>query len=82
MISIVLVFVIIAVIAVFSVQNAEPVAISFLFWTFNASLAILIFLSVLGGILIAVIISLPGRIRRISEMRINSKSDKEGRGTE
>jgi len=69
MTSIILVVVIVAVIAIFSVQNAEPVTISFLFWTFKASLAIVIFLSVLSGILIAVIISLPGKIRRISEMR-------------
>ena len=72
MISIVLAVVIIAVIAVFSVQNAEPVTITFLFWTFKASLAIVIFLSVLSGVLIAVIISLPGKIRRISEKRKTS----------
>jgi len=74
MISIVLVLVIIAVIAVFSVQNAEPVTITFLFWTFNASLAIIIFLSVLSGVLIAAIISLSGKIRRISEKRKTRKS--------
>jgi uncharacterized integral membrane protein len=81
MISIVLAVVIIAVIAVFSVQNAEPVTITFLLWTFKASLAIVIFLSVLSGVLIAAIISLPGKIRRISEVRKTRKSDMEGRGT-
>jgi uncharacterized integral membrane protein len=35
--------------AIFSVQNAAPVAISFLFWSFEASLAIVVFISVLGG---------------------------------
>lgn len=35
--------------AVFSVQNAAPVAIVFLFWSFEASLAIVFFISVLGG---------------------------------
>lgn len=82
MISIVLVVAIIAVIAVFSVQNADPVAISFLFWKFEASLAIVIFLSVLSGVVIAAIISLPGKIRRMSEKRKDRKSGMEGRGTE
>lgn len=67
-----------AVIAIFSVQNAEPVKITFLKWTFEASLAIVIFLSVLSGVLIAAIISLPGKIRRISETRKTRKSDIEG----
>jgi putative membrane protein len=40
-----------SVAAVFSVQNAEPVAVSFLSWHFEASLAIVIALSVLGGII-------------------------------
>jgi len=81
-ISFMIVIVIIAVIAVFSVQNADPVAITFLFWTFEASLAIVVFLSVLSGILIAAIISLPGKIRRISEAKKIRKSDMKGQGTE
>jgi uncharacterized integral membrane protein len=35
--------------AVFAVQNAAPVAIVFLFWSFEASLAIVVFIFVLGG---------------------------------
>lgn len=44
------------VVAVFSVQNAAPVAISFFFWRFDASLAIIIFLSALAGLVTGVII--------------------------
>jgi len=44
--------VIVAVVAVFSVQNAVPVVISFLFWKFEASLAIVLFLSVVAGTVI------------------------------
>jgi len=54
---------IVALVTIFSVQNAAPVAVSFLFWRFEASLAIVIFLSVLTGILIAVIYSLSGKYR-------------------
>jgi uncharacterized integral membrane protein len=55
---------IIVVVAIFSAQNALPVAIVFLFWKFQASLAIVIFLSALTGIVIASIIFLWLRIRR------------------
>jgi uncharacterized integral membrane protein len=41
-------------VTVFSVQNAIPVVISFFFWKFEASLAIVLFLSVLAGVVIGV----------------------------
>lgn len=63
MIIIVPLLAIIALVTIFSVQNASPVAVSFLFWRFEASLAIVIFLSVLSGILIAVVISFSGKLR-------------------
>jgi len=47
---------IIAVVTIFSVQNASPVAVTFLFWNFQASLAIVIFLSTLIGVIIGVIV--------------------------
>ncbi len=55
---------IIALLTIFSVQNASPVAVSFLFWRFDASLAIVIFLSVLSGVVIAVIAGFTGKVRR------------------
>lgn len=56
--------VIVAAVAIFTIQNALPVSITFLFWKFQASLAIVIFLSVLTGIVIASIVFLWFRIRR------------------
>ena len=47
---------IIAVVAIFSVQNASPVAVTFLFWDFQASLAIVIFLSTLIGAIIGAVV--------------------------
>lgn len=55
MITLIFVLIIITVVTVFSVQNALPVVISFLFWKFEASLAIVFFLSVLAGVVIGVI---------------------------
>jgi putative membrane protein len=60
----ILALLVIAVVAVFSAQNSLPVSIVFLFWKFQASLAIVIFLSVLTGAIIASIIFLWFRIRR------------------
>jgi len=54
MITLIIVLIIIAVVTAFSVQNAIPVAISFLFWKFEASLAIVLFLSVLAGVVIGI----------------------------
>jgi len=55
MITLIFALIIITVVTVFSVQNAIPVVISFVFWKFEASLAIILFLSVLAGVVIGVI---------------------------
>ena len=60
----ILALLIIAAVAIFSLQNALPVSIVFLFWKFEASLAIIIFISALTGIVIASIIFLWLRVRR------------------
>ena len=52
-----LLLVIVALVTVFSVQNAAPVAVAFLFWKFEASLAVLVYLLVLLGIAIGTIVS-------------------------
>ena len=54
MVTLIVVLIIITVVMVFSVQNAIPVTILFLFWKFEASLAIVLFLSVLAGVAIGV----------------------------
>jgi len=41
-----------AVAVVFSAQNAIPVTLSFITWKFDASLAIVVFLAMLAGMLI------------------------------
>ena len=64
MAQIVILLVIVTVVAVFSVQNATPVVITFLFWKFEANLAVVIFLSLLAGPLMATAIVLPGHMKR------------------
>lgn len=67
----ILAFVVILIIAVviFSVQNSSPVAVSFLVWSFDASLAIVIFLSLVVGIIIGVAVALWARRRPSQERR-------------
>ncbi len=60
--------IILAVVALFAVQNSAPVTIAFFSWKFEASLAIVIFLSVLTGALVASVVasvkSIKGRQRK------------------
>jgi uncharacterized integral membrane protein len=64
MILLILIILIVAVVTVFSVQNAVPVTLSFLVWRFSASLAVLIFLAILTGMLIASLFSLSARVKK------------------
>ncbi|MHB8881647.1 MAG: LapA family protein [Thermodesulfovibrionales bacterium] len=77
MIIIVPLLAIIGLVTIFSVQNSSPVAVSFLFWSFEASLAIVIFLSVLSGILIAVVISFSGKLRHSVKKQIKSGTEED-----
>lgn len=46
---------IVILVAIFSTQNSQPVSFSFLLWKFQASLAIVVFLSVLSGIVMGIL---------------------------
>ncbi|MDZ4164469.1 MAG: lipopolysaccharide assembly protein LapA domain-containing protein [Smithellaceae bacterium] len=67
MTTVALILIIIALVTIFSVQNAAPVAISFLFWKFEASLAIIIFLMVISGIIIGIVSTLLLRLKSRDE---------------
>jgi uncharacterized integral membrane protein len=67
--------IVVVVVALFSVQNASPVVISFLFWRFEASLAIVIFLSALSGALFTVIIYSSRSLKKALSARKNSTQD-------
>ena len=56
MVGLIFAVLIIAVVTIFSVQNASPVAITLLFWHFQVSLAIVVFLSSLVGVIIGAIV--------------------------
>ncbi|HOV90230.1 MAG TPA: LapA family protein [Syntrophorhabdaceae bacterium] len=65
--------VIVLLVVLFSIQNASVVSISFLFWKFEASLAIVIFLSVLAGIIIALFFSLWLKMKKSVKASIDTE---------
>jgi len=69
---IVLLLVIIILVSVFSVQNAVSVTLSFFLWRFEASLAIVIFLSVITGLIAGIIIAILVR-RKLSAKKETSE---------
>ena len=87
MILLVLVLIIVGVVTVFSVQNAAPVIVSFIAWQFSASLAVVVFISVVCGMCIMALIFGSMRVRK-SVARRGAKDRKDtvatpspGRGT-
>ena len=44
-------------VAIFSTQNSQPVSVSLFTWKFQASLAIVLFLSLLSGVVVGVLAS-------------------------
>ncbi|MHB0989323.1 MAG: LapA family protein [Bellilinea sp.] len=76
MMSILLVLaLVIAIIAViFALQNTAAVTVSFFFWQFHESLALVLLLTVILGVLIGILTILPGSIR--SKWRISSQRKK------
>jgi uncharacterized integral membrane protein len=74
MVTIVLVVLIIVAAAVFSVQNAAPVAVSFLSAHFEASLAIVVILSFFAGMIMGMLLLSWVRLRRSMRKKRESKS--------
>jgi uncharacterized integral membrane protein len=64
MAAVILLIVLLIIAGIFSLQNAIPVTVTFLSWKFEASLAIIVLLSILGGILIGTILTLFIRFKR------------------
>ncbi len=57
-------------IALFAVQNSGSVVISFLFWKVEASLAVVVFLSVFAGMLLAAMIVLSRYMKQFSKSAV------------
>lgn len=60
----VLIICIVVLVALFSAQNSQPVSVSFFLWKFQASLAIVVFLSALSGIVICALAAFFIRLKK------------------
>ncbi len=60
-------------IALFAVQNSGSVVISFLFWRVEASLAVVVFLSVFAGMLLAATIVLSRYVKQFSRSAVKKQ---------
>ena len=69
MFMLVLVIAVVSIMVLFSVQNAGPVVVSFFLWKFEASLAVVILLCVLTGMLIGGAIVSIWRLKRSIKKR-------------
>ncbi|MBP2652956.1 MAG: hypothetical protein H6Q73_525 [Firmicutes bacterium] len=69
MLYFVLALVFMLVVTVFAVQNALPVTVGFLYWSFETSLVIVILCAAIFGALAATSISVPVQIRLRWELR-------------
>ena len=60
---------VIAAVVIFSVQNAALVSVAFLSWKFGASLAVIVFLAFVTGIVVAALFSLAIRLKNAARRR-------------
>ena len=61
--------IVIAAVVIFSIQNAAPVSVAFLTWKFGASLAVIVFLAFVIGIVVALLFDLALRLRNAARRR-------------
>lgn len=63
-------FLILAVaIAIFAVQNSGEAVVKFLGWQFHSSLVVIVLISTAVGVIMAVLLSLPGTFRARARLR-------------
>ncbi len=55
MANVIVVLIIAALVAIVSIQNATPVAVTFLFWKIETPLFVVIILSIFAGVLLAAV---------------------------
>lgn len=60
---------------IFVIQNLKTVNLNFLFWSFEGSLALILILAVIIGIIVCLLVSLPLKFKKIINDRRNNKED-------
>jgi uncharacterized integral membrane protein len=76
MVTMILVVMVIVIVAMFSVQNAAPVSISFLFSHFDASLAVIALLFFLAGMIAGMAVLSWARLRRSARKKKEPETER------
>lgn len=63
--------------AVFALQNSQPVSVNFLKWSFSASMVIVLILTFAAGALAAFLFSIPWRIKVSRELASLKKAQQQ-----
>lgn len=71
--------VLMALAAVFALQNSQPASVNFLRWSFSASLVIVLILTFAAGALAAFLFSIPWRIKISRELAALKKAQHKDR---
>lgn len=66
--SMIIALVIAVLVALVTLQNAQPVQVNFFSWNFQGSLVIVILLAFVVGLAMATLLSVPGRFRKSREL--------------
>lgn len=70
--------IVIAILAVvFALQNAVPIAVSFLTWRFESSLALVLLITLALGILMSLLVSVPSVIKKMKIISSQKKKIQE-----
>lgn len=80
MVFLVLAIAVLAAVVLFSVQNAAPAGVSFFVWRFESSLAVIIFLSVVVGMVIGMLFSAGFSWKRARQKRSRGLQSSSGSG--
>ncbi|MGH7848161.1 MAG: LapA family protein [Candidatus Binatia bacterium] len=62
---------------IFALQNAIPVAVTFLAWQFEGSLALVLMLTFALGVLVSLLVSIPAIVKRRSAISNQTKKIEE-----
>jgi len=63
-------FLVLAVaIAIFAIQNSGEAVVKFIGWQFHSSLVVVVLISTVAGVIMAVLLSLPGTFRLRTRLR-------------
>lgn len=71
-----------ALAVLFALQNAQPVVVNFINWSFEASLVIVLLLTFVAGLLSAFVVSIPWRVKMMRELSSCRKAAGQTGGTQ